>query len=31
MMALLIKDLKINQPISFIAIAHLKVNYPDTF
>ena len=30
-MALLIKGLKINQPISFIAIAHLKVNYPDTF
>ena len=30
-MALLIKGLKINQPISFIAIAHLKVSYPDTF
>ena len=25
------KGLKINQPISFIAITHLKVNYPDTF
>ena len=30
-MALLIKCLKINQPISFIVIAHLKVNCPDTF